>query len=140
LFCNKLDFVVLMAHYNKGANAERELIHTLSDMGFAVLRVAGSGVSPLPSPDVVALKNGRILAFECKAWKGNYLAIPIQTFDDEVNWAKIAGAEFFVGWKIPREGWLFIKSEHFHNAGKNFMVSLEESRKVSISLEVLAQM
>lgn len=132
--------MVLMAHYNKGANAERELIHTLSDMGFAVLRVAGSGVSPLPSPDVVALKNGRILAFECKAWKGNYLAIPIQTFDDEVNWAKIAGAEFFVGWKIPREGWLFIKSEHFHNAGKNFMVSLEESRKVSISLEVLAQM
>jgi len=129
-----------MAHYNKGANAERELIHTLSDMGFAVLRVAGSGVSPLPSPDVVALKNGRILAFECKAWKGNYLAIPIQTFDDEVNWAKIAGAEFFVGWKIPREGWLFIKSEHFHNAGKNFMVSLEEARKFSISLETLTQM
>ena len=126
-----------MAHYNKGANAERELIHTLSDRGFAVLRVAGSGVSPLPSPDVVALKNGRILAFECKAWKGNHLAIPIVTFDDEVNWAKIAGAEFFVGWKIPREGWLFVKAEHFHNAGKNFMISLEEARKNSVSLEVL---
>ena len=126
-----------MAHFNKGANAERELIHTLSDMGFAVLRVAGSGVSPLPSPDVVALKCGRILAFECKAWKGAHLAIPIVTFNDEVNWAKTAGAEFFVGWKIPREGWLFVKSEHFHNAGKNFMISLEEAKKQSITLEVL---
>jgi Holliday junction resolvase len=129
--------LIFLAHYNKGANAERELIHTLSDKGFAVLRVAGSGVSPLPSPDVVALKNGRILAIECKAWKGAHLAIPIVTMNDEVNWAKTAGAEFFVAWKIPREGWLFFKFEHFHNAGKNFMISLEEAKKASISLEVL---
>jgi len=126
-----------MAHYNKGANAERELIHTLSDLGFAVLRVAGSGVSPLPSPDVVALKSGRIIAIECKAWKGEYLAIPIITFNDEVNWAKTAGAEFFIGWKIPREGWLFIRAESFHNAGKNFMISLAEARACSITLETL---
>ncbi|MFA5125619.1 MAG: Holliday junction resolvase Hjc [archaeon] len=127
-----------MAHYNKGANAERELIHTLFDYGFAVLRVAGSGVSPLPSPDVVALKQGKILAFECKAWRGNYLAIPLVTMNDEINWAKTAGAEFFIAWKIPHEGWLFIKAEHFHNAGKNFMVSLEEAKKCSISLQLLA--
>ncbi len=126
-----------MAHYNKGANAERELIHTLSNLGFAVLRVAGSGVSPLPSPDVVALKNGRILAIECKAWKGKYLAIPTVTMNDEINWAKTAGAEFFVGWKIPREGWLFVRAEHFHNAGKNFMISLEEARAKTITLETL---
>jgi Holliday junction resolvase len=124
-----------MAHYNKGANAERELIHILSDKGFAVLRVAGSGVSPLPSPDVVALKSGRILAFECKAWKGNYLAIPIQTFSDEVNWAKTAGAEFFIAWKVPHKGWLFMKSDLFRNAGKNFMVSLEDAQGNSLKLE-----
>ena len=127
-----------MAHYNKGANAERELIKTLFDWGFAVLRVAGSGVSPLPSPDVVALKSGKILAFECKAWKGNYLAIPLITMNDEVNWAKTAGAEFFVAWKIPREGWLFVRAENFHNAGKNFMISIEEARKHSTALGVIA--
>jgi len=118
-----------MAHYNKGANAERELIHILHDKGFAVLRVAGSGVSPLPSPDVVALKNGRIIAIECKAWKGKYLAIPTETFNDEVNWAKIAGAEFFVGWKVPHKGWFFVQSSDFNNAGKNFMISLETALK-----------
>ncbi len=127
-----------MAHYNKGANAERELIKLLFDRGFAVLRVAGSGVSPLPSPDVVAIKSGRILAFECKAWRGQHLAIPVVTMNDEVNWARVAGAEFFVGWKIPREGWLFFKFEHFHNAGKNFMISLENARKFSVSLDALS--
>ncbi len=124
-----------MPHYNKGANAERELIKALFDKGFAVLRVAGSGVSPLPSPDVVALKSGRILAFECKAWRGDYLAIPVVTMNDEVNWARVAGAEFFVAWKIPRAGWLFIKFEHFHNAGKNFMISLQDAKKFSVSID-----
>ena len=126
-----------VSHYNKGASAERELIHSLSDKGFAVLRVAGSGVSPLPSPDVVALKDGRIIAFECKAWKGNYLAIPVVTFNDEVNWAKTAGAEFFIAWKIPRAGWLFVRAEHFRNAGKNFMISLEEAKKFTVTFEYL---
>ncbi|MEI7961738.1 MAG: Holliday junction resolvase Hjc [archaeon] len=129
-----------MAHYNKGANAERELIKTLFDLGFAVLRVAGSGVSPLPSPDVVALKSGRVIAIECKAWKGAHLAIPVVTMSDEINWAKTAGAEFFIGWKIPREGWLFVRAEHFHNAGKNFMISLKEAREKSISLDSLVNL
>lgn len=124
-----------MPHYNKGANAERELIKILFNKGFAVLRVAGSGVSPLPSPDVVALKKGRILAFECKAWQGDYLAIPVTTMKEEVNWARIAGAEFFVAWKIPRAGWLFVKFENFHNAGKNFMITLQEAKKTSRSIE-----
>lgn len=127
-----------MAHYNKGANAERELIKALFDRGFAVLRVAGSGVSPLPSPDVVALKSGRILAIECKAWKGAHLAIPVVTMTDEINWAKTAGAEFFIGWKIPRDGWLFVRAEHFHNAGKNFMISLVEAKLKSVTLEALS--
>ncbi|MGI6589142.1 MAG: Holliday junction resolvase Hjc [Candidatus Iainarchaeum sp.] len=128
-----------MARYNKGANAERELIHSFSKVGFAVLRVAGSGVSPLPSPDVVAIKGGRILAIECKAWKGEYLAIPRTTMLDEVNWAKVAGAEFFVGWKVPREGWLFVRFNDFHDAGKNFMISLKEARVKSVSFDDLVK-
>jgi len=124
-----------MAHYNKGANAERELIKILFDKGFAVLRVAGSGVSPLPSPDVVALRNGRIIAFECKAWKGKYLAIPVVTFNDEVNWAKTAGAEFFIGWKVPHRGWFFVKPELFRLSEKNYMLSLEDALKSGVLLD-----
>jgi len=126
-----------MAHYNKGANAERELLKELHAQGFAVTRVAGSGVNPLPCPDVIALKAGKIFAFECKAWKGQYLAIPLQNMDEEAEWAEIAGATFLIGWKIPREGWLFIKKEHFHKTDKNYMLSLHEAKKHNTKLNVL---
>ena len=102
-----------MPKYNKGANAERELIKILDKVGFSVLRVAGSGVNPIPCPDVVALKNGRIIAFECKAKKGEYLAITHEQLDEEILWAEKAGAEFVVAWKVPRSGWLFFKAENF---------------------------
>ena len=41
----------------KGSNAERELILDLFNKGWAVSRVAGSGCSTLPTPDIIALKN-----------------------------------------------------------------------------------
>ncbi len=126
-----------MAHYNKGANAERELIKILDSKGFAVLRVAGSGVNPLPCPDIVALLNGKILAFECKARKGNYLPIVKEQLDEEIGWAEKAGAEFVVAWKIPNKGWLFLKHDVFHLAGKNYMLSLDEAKKHSIDLNVI---
>ncbi len=126
-----------MAHYNKGANAERELIKILDTKGFAVLRVAGSGVNPIPSPDVVALKCGKIFAIECKAWKGDYLAIPLKNMLDEINWAQVAGAEFFVGWKVPHRGWFFLKPEQFRITEKNYMISLEDVEKLGLTLEQL---
>jgi holliday junction resolvase Hjr len=126
-----------MTHYNKGANAERELIKELHSAGFAVTRVAGSGVNPLPCPDVIALKAGKVIAFECKAWKGQYLAIPHENMDEEIQWAQIAGSEFFIAWKIPREGWLFVAPDKFHRTGKNYMISLHEAKTHSVRLNVV---
>ncbi len=126
-----------MTRYNKGANAERELIKLLDTKGFAVLRVAGSGVNPLPCPDVVALFKGKILAFECKARKGNYLPIARGQLDEEIGWAEKAGAEFIIAWKIPNRGWLFFHHDIFHLAGKNYMLSLDDAKKHSIDLNVL---
>jgi holliday junction resolvase Hjr len=129
--------VIKMAKYNKGANAERELIKTLHSKGFAVLRVAGSGSNPLPCPDVVALKHGRIIAFECKAKKSKYLPISVEQMNVEIDWAEQAGAEFVVAWKVPRKGWLFLKKEDFRNAGKNYMITLEEAFSKALFFEQL---
>lgn len=126
-----------MARYNKGANAERELIKTLDVAGFAVLRVAGSGVNPIPCPDVVALKDGKIIAFECKAKKGDYLAIKREQMLEEVSWSKKAGAIFIIAWKVPRNGWLFINPKYFKDAGKNFMIKLDFAKSISINLSDL---
>lgn len=126
-----------MPHYNKGANAERELIKIFDSKGFAVLRVAGSGVNPLPCPDVVALLNGKIMAFECKAKKGDYLAIKIEQMDEETSWAKKAGAMFFVAWKVPHKGWLFIKPDVFRKTDKFYMLKLDVAKENSILIDDL---
>ena len=43
----------------KGSNAERELVEMFWEKGFSAVRVAGSGTSKFPCPDVVA-SNGQL--------------------------------------------------------------------------------
>ncbi len=124
-----------MTHYNKGANAERELIKLLSEQDFAVLRVAGSGTNPLPCPDVVALKKGTAIAFECKAKKGKYLPIGVEQIVEEVGWAEQAGAKFLIAWKVPHKGWLFLKVGDFRKKDKNYMITLDEAFEHALPLE-----
>jgi holliday junction resolvase Hjr len=126
-----------MTRYNKGASAERELIKELFAAGFSVTRVAGSGVNPLPCPDVIALKDKKIFAFECKAWDGKYLSISCENMDEEQAWADNAGGQLYIAWKIPREGWLFVQKKHFHKTTKSYMLSLKVARTQSIKLNVV---
>ncbi len=105
--------------------------------GFAVVRVAGSGATSLPCPDCLALSKKRKLAFECKAWSGNYLHLPVQQMDELSRWSEIAGIDFFVAWKIPREGWLFLGKNAFHKSEKNYSISKKEAKNRGVLLPVL---
>jgi Holliday junction resolvase len=126
-----------MAHYRKGADAERELIHMLFCKGFSVVRVAGSGVTSLPCPDCIALSKKKKMAFECKAWSGNYLNLPRQQMEEQVSWADIAGIEMYVAWKIPRQSWRFIEPRHFRKNPKNYAISLKEALSKGVLFSVL---
>lgn len=126
-----------MARYKKGADAERELIHILYDKGFAVVRTAGSGKTSLPAPDLVALSKEKRLAFECKAWKGNYLNIPIRQIEELKKWGKMASAELYIAWKIPRKGWLFLPLKLLKKKNKNFTISRKRASQKGIELNVL---
>jgi len=112
-----------MVYHSKGANAERELMHLFFKEGFSVVRIAGSGTSPLPAPDIIAIKNGRIIAVECKARKAKNLAITLEQIGELRGWSKKAGAEALVGWKIPRKGWFFLKPRQMNNTGKFFTIN-----------------
>ncbi len=125
-----------MAAYRKGANAERELIHKLFDLGFSVARIAGSGSTSLPSPDIIALTPEKRLAIECKFWNSEYLHIPVKEMEQLSQWAKRAGTEMFVAWKIPNKGWFFLGPDHFNKTDKNFIVSKKTAMKKGISLLV----
>ena len=58
-----------MSLKSKGINAERELVHMFWSKNWACLRIAGSGSSRYPSPDVLVSNKLRRLAIECKITK-----------------------------------------------------------------------
>lgn len=126
-----------MVYHAKGANAERELMHLLFDLGFSVVRIAGSGVSPLPAPDIVALRKGRVIAVECKARKAKNLAVSTEQMQQLLGWCDRAGAEAIVGWKVPHKGWFFLEPRQLHGTGKFFLISLKDAMQCGKTIEQL---
>jgi len=55
----------------KGSRAERELLAMFWENNFGGYRSAGSGSTPLPSPDILVGNGKKYLAIECKSIKGN---------------------------------------------------------------------
>jgi Holliday junction resolvase len=127
-----------MARYRKGADSERELIKQCFERNYSVVRVAGSGKTSLPAPDVIALKKGKILAFECKAWDSNYLTLGKNQMSELVSWSERAGADMFIAWKIPKKGWIFLKPSDFKETSKNFIITRKKAfargQKLSVVL------
>ena len=111
----------MIKRYVKGAQAERELGKKLKELGFAIIRAAGSGGS-VSTPDLVAIKKGRVLAFECKAWK-TIPRLKKQEYENLKEWCQMAGAMGFMAWK--NRGWKFlgvkdIPKKNIRKDGVNF--------------------
>lgn len=98
-----------MNFYRKGALFERELIHFLNYKGFSVSRTASSGGYLYPI-DIIALKKGLILAFECKAHKTKP-RLEKKKLDKFKQWCEKAGAIGFLAWKAPQNKWRFLTME-----------------------------
>ena len=90
--------------YSKGSAAEREFAKLLWKWGFAVIRSAGSGRLQYSAPDIVACKNGRIFAFECK-FRKNYVHLRPGELAELKEWCSRGGTSGFLAWKIHTRGW-----------------------------------
>lgn len=111
----------MFGRYSKGARAERELSKKLKVLGFAVIRAAGSG-GTISTPDLVAIKKGRILAFECKAWKTTP-RLKKEEYEDFKDWCEIAGAMGFMAWRNKEWKFLGVKDipkTNINKSGINF--------------------
>jgi len=100
--------IIVVKTYRKGANAERDLAKKLKSLGFSVIRAARSG-GTISTPDLVAIKDKSVLAFECKAWKTK----PILRKDELKEfkeWCEKSGAIGILAWK-KRGRWLFLRVE-----------------------------
>lgn len=106
----------------KGIRYERELIKLLWDSGFAAVRVAGSGVSVFPSPDIVAGDGKRFLAFEVKSRKGLPLYISKEEVKQLVMFSNLFGAEAYIALKLPNSPWRFFAIDSLRETEKGFVV------------------
>jgi len=109
--------------YSKGYRAEYELVHTLSKKGYMTIRAPRSGRINLASPDVIAAKNSKLFVIECKS-RAEAFTIPKDQLQQLKEWQVKAGAIPYIGWKIARKGWSFLKLEDVlankGNIGKKF--------------------
>lgn len=97
-----------MNNKTKGSNAERELLFMLYEQGYAISRVAGSGSSTLPTPDIIAIKKNKGFAIECKTKSGEYLNIRPSQIDELEIWEKLSGLKSMVAWRLGKNKWYFI--------------------------------
>lgn len=121
--------------YRKGAAAERELMRMLWARGAAVIRSAGSGNSY--APDVVAILNGRAVAFECKAWSKRELFVRREQYEKMVEWSQRANAPVFIAWKYPRLGWFFVPLAYLEKKEKHYGIRVDDVKRLSVDLDVI---
>lgn len=112
--------------YAKGYRGERELVHKLSRLGYMVVRTPRSGRIGLPSPDIIAAKDGKLIVIECKSRKDAF-TVEREQLEELLAWQEKAGARAYVAWKIARKPWTFLHlqdvAENNGNIGKKFASS-----------------
>ena len=92
--------------------------------GYGIVRSAGSGVSKYPCPDLIAGKDGRVLAIECKASSQEYVYIKSEQMTNLIKFSKTFGAEPWIGIRFNNQEWVFLKPSRLkRTASGNYKVT-----------------
>jgi Holliday junction resolvase len=120
--------------YSKGARNERELLNRFYRSGYSVVRAAGSGVNAL-GPDILALKDGVCLSFECKAWDRTSISLDEEHYMKLVEWERNSGSRTYVAWRMSGEEWLFVSIGEFTKRERNYSVTKKEAFMINRRFE-----
>jgi len=124
----------------KGTNGERELVRFFNEFGsWSAIRVAGSGSSKYPAPDVLAGNAQRRLAIECKVTKDKKKYFQNSEIEQLKTFSQRFGAESWIGVKFPQEQWYFLILEDLEDTGSCWAVSLELAKRRGLTKEELTQ-
>lgn len=121
----------------KGTSAERELIHLLWDRGWFAVRVAGSGSTKYPSPDVIAGNGLRRLAIECKSSSDDTRYMTKKQIGELLQFARMLNAEPWVAFRHDAE-WYFVALDDLHDSGKHLAVSEELVKNKGLLIDQVA--
>jgi len=123
----------------KGSNAERELVKLFNEAGWGAIRIAGSGSSKYPAPDILAGNAIRRVAIECKVTKENKKYLQKAEIEQLRTFAQSFGAESWIGVKFVNDGWFFLMLEDLEEKGSSWSVSVELAKRRGLSIAELMQ-
>ena len=128
-----------MSRKSKGINAERELLHKFWQTGeWIAMRSPGSGAIRYPCPDLLAGKQGRKLAIECKATKAERQYIRQEQVAELKRFSLIFGAEPCIAVRFDKEKWYFLMLEDIKETeGSNYVITRDSAKNKGLLFEEL---
>ncbi len=122
----------------KGTRAERELLHMFYENDWSCCRVAGSGSSPFPAPDLLAGKKDKKFAIECKNIKGNKKYIDKEAVEELLIFSENFGVIPIIAIKFDNHGWYFLNPDKLEKSKNgNYNISIEDAQKKGLSFKEL---
>ena len=121
----------------KGTKGERDLVKFFNDHGWSCVRIAGSGSSQYPSPDILAGNAVRRVAIECKVTKESKKYFPPEELEQLRIFSQRFGAESWIGVKFPEEPWYFVMLEDLERTGSLWAISVELAKRRGLKGEEL---
>jgi len=121
----------------KGSNAERQLVAKFWKHGYASIRVAGSGSSRFPCPDILTSNGKKTLAIEAKATKKEYQYFRRDQIDELIKFSQVFGAEPILAIKFS-SSWFFFKIKNLTQTTKGaYTIHKKNAEELSTPFEDL---
>ena len=116
-----------MNRKNKGIAGERELVHQFWSFGWPCIRVAGSGSTSYPSPDILTGHGGRMLAIECKVINADKKYFSKDQIAELKKFSSEFGAEPYVSIKFGKT-WYFFSLDDLEEKNSSYLATLEMAK------------
>ncbi len=96
-----------MSSKRRGCDYERKLVLMLRALGYSAVRVAGSGCTKAPSPDIIASNGIRVVSFEVKSTQKEFLYLDKGNINKLLTFSSQFGSESVIALHIKNKGWFF---------------------------------
>lgn len=124
----------------KGTAAENELIHRFWDNEWVCVRVAGSGSTKYPAPDLLASNGAKKIVMEVKVVNAAKKYFTGQEVRDLEFFGEKFGAEPWVGVKFEGNQWFFLPtSELDETKSENYVISLIDMKRKGFQFEEMTK-
>ena len=109
----------------KGTVAENYLVRKFWEKDWVCVRVAGSGSTKFPAPDILASRGDRKIVMEVKLVNSYKKYFSKSEIDDLNFFAEKFGAESWVGICFKENQWFFIPTEELRlTKGENYVIDV----------------